>query len=306
MVHPLQARNRGHLLAILSLALVAVVAVIFVADTAQAQTQSRNVEFTLRVESPDDDADASHRVRRHGEIARIAADRIEMRLDAVGVRNHNVRLTEQNDIRVTVYGRHSADAIKGAVIPPGRVEIRPVITDNSPWGELADILPDEVELRYEPGAFDSNRVFLYSHDIGVLREFTGRIALGEIEVALYPHDDGWRTVNMGPPLATHRDVEGVQLERTPSAIPFVTTTLNTEAAQRIRAEASQANVRHLAIMIDGELVTMIRFSNRNFSQTLTLDCPDFLRSSEARQQWGIQVAGRLAAPIPITLTELQD
>lgn len=280
------------------------------AQEAAAQPSPRRVEFTLRVEAPRGDGGSgveNLETKRDREMAHIAAERIKTRLNAIDVKNYRVQVDNQNRIQVTVYGRDlSAEAIKSAVIPPGELELRAVISGATPWGDILPDLPEGVEIRVEPGAFQTDRTFLYSEDITTLQHLLSRISLGQTEVTIFPFRNGWRTVLMGPSLGSHHDVLETSLNQTPSAIPFVTVQLTADATSRVRAGASQVEARHLAILLDGELVAMPRFIERQFDDELTLDCPDFFRSSEARRHWAMQVAGRLAVPIPVTLIESKE
>ena len=281
--------------------------VLSVTDVQEASARSNRVDFTVTVAPLDDDqSDSVRRVRRHREMAREAARRIEIRLEAMDLKNSRVRLDDDHNIKITVYGSHSAQALKSAVIPAGRLEVRPVIDDASPWLDIADSLPEGVELRSPAGSFQSDRLFLYAASPGPLHDVLDRVALGSTQVEIYPHDDGWRTINLGPSVADQGDVTSVQLERTPSGIPFVSITFDADAAQTTRGQASTRQATHLAFVLDGEVVGLHRFSSRQFSDTLALDPPEHLRSRQARQHWSIQVAGRLAAPIPVQLIELQE
>ena len=275
-------------------------------SSAEARSGDRRVNFRLVVENPDDGTEPEVRARRHQEVARMAAERIEKRLEVIGVGDYRVRVLPSNDLEVNVFGRHSAEAIRSAVIPPGRMEIRAVVVDETPWMDLEEMLPEGVEVRVEPGSFQTDRLYLYSPSAESLHRFLSRVSLGGVgEVMIYPHQEGWRTLNLGAVLATEQDLNRVELKRTPSAIPFVSTHLKTEVTQEIRAAAALENARHLAVILDGEVVSLIRFSGRTFSSEMILEVPEFLRTTEARNGWALQVAGRLAAPLPITLAELE-
>lgn len=277
---------------------------------ATAQTRSRRVEFTLAVEPPDalsSDIPEKTRHLRDREMAQMVADRIKTRLHAIDVKHSRVQIDDAHQIQVTIFGRDlSETALKSSLIPPGTLEIRAVLTDPAPWIDLESELPEGVEIQTEPGAFHTDRLFLFSEDPSLLHQLLSRVTFGQTEVAIFPHNDGWRTVLMGPPLGTNHDILRTTLSQTPSAIPFVTTRLTSDATAQIRARAASVNASHLAVLLDGELVAMPRFSERQFTDELVLDCPSFLRSIESRSQWAMQVAGRLAAPIPITLTEIQE
>lgn len=277
-------------------------------DPVSAQSRDRRVSFQLIVDLEEDQEESvEHRRRLHQEVAREAASRIEIRLDALGVKNHRVRLNNANAIDVMVYGSHSAEAIRSAVIPPGRLDVRHVNLDQSFWFDLADDLPDSVEIRQHPGSVESDEIFLYSRNSQDLITLIDRITMAGVDLRIYPHGAGWRTVQLGEvPLATEQGLRASELGRTPSAIPFVTTRFTPDAAQELRSASTELGTRHIALVLDGELIGIQPFSHRQFSDTIILDCPDFLRSHDARRRWAIQVAGRLAAPLPVTLVEAQE
>ncbi len=279
-------------------------------SAAHAQVEGNRVEFVLTVDRIDRDGDAGEdadlRVRRQREVTDEVIDRIEKRLNTVGMNSHNVRATNNRTIRVTVYGNHSEATIKSAIIPSGHLEIRPVLVEDSPWLQVAADLPPEVDLLPEPGSFRTDRLFLFSHSARQLRQTIASLGPENAEFEIFPHDDGWRSIHLGSVAATERDIEAVSIKRNPSGIPYVSVNLSGHAAQRVRSEAASASVRYLAIMVDREVVSLHRFSDRRFSETLDIDPPRHLSSTTARNHWAIQVAGRLASPIPIQLAEIQE
>lgn len=277
------------------------------ATSAEAQSRDNRVDLNIAVRPVDDDLDdADRRQRRHREIAREAARRLEIRLGVMDLKNFRVQVNDDNDIDVTVYGEHSADAIRGALVPAGELEVRPVIEEGQVWLDLADELPDGVSMRSPSANFQSDRLFLYASSPSPLRRIVERVALGSTMLTVFPHEQGWRTLRLGEALADASDIERVTIEKTPAGIPFVTLEFDSEAAQTTRAQAEADDVTHLAFVLDGEVVGLHRFSSRQFSDSLSLDPPAHLRSRQARHRWAIQVAGRLASPIPVPLVELQE
>ncbi len=303
---PSALSHRGILAAILAVAMAAIFTVD--ASEASAQVEGKRVEFTVTVDSASDagDEDSELRVLRQRERTKEVISRIEHRLDAIGIPSHRVRAVDEVRIRVTVYGDHDARAIKSTVIPSGSLEIRPVMVDGSHWIEIAAELPEGVELRPEPGAFRTDRLFLFSHSAQALRRAINMVDRPDSSIKIFPHNDGWRAVELAAPAATERDIENSSLKRTPAGIPYVRAILSSDAAQTVRSAAAGHDSRHLAIVLDGEVVALQRFSRRNFSESLDIDPPAHLRSSTARTNWSYQVGGRLAAAIPLRLAELQE
>ncbi len=291
--------------ALVALAVGLVLALVAGPPVAEASERGNRVEFTVTVESPDgiDDDDLRARTRRN--VAKEVRDRIAKRLDAIEIKHYELEVTEGYGVLVTVYGDHSPEAIRGAVIPSGRFELRPVLVDASPWLEVAPELPEGVEFYHEPGSLETNNFFLFSPSPAPLHRAIGLLG-GDSEIYVFPHDDGWRTLNLGPALATGDDVGDVEIERGPTGMPYVTVSLSSGAAQRMRGEVRGGGVRHLAVVLDGEVVAVESFSSRSRAEVLQLDPPDHLRSMSARGDWAVQVAGRMAATIPVQLGEYEE
>ncbi|RAL22440.1 hypothetical protein DL240_11380 [Lujinxingia litoralis] len=275
---------------------------------AQAQSRERRpqrrVQLTLVVESPqieaETDRDKQQRARRL--LAQEAAERILTRLQTIGVKDPRVHVTSTNHIQVTAHGVSSPDVVRGALLAPGHMELRPVLPASPHWSSLPMALPDGIELRQNPGALGPDQVHLWSADFATLHRFTRRLALADILVQVFPDRQGWRTYDLGAPLATESSISSVELRASPSGIPFVQVELQPDAASKATA-ASNAPGATLALVLDGEIVSLI---HRVPSQVLEIPCPDHLRSHQSRQAWAAQVAGRLATPIPVRIAELTE
>lgn len=263
------------------------------------------VEFTVTVDTDERTEDPDVAARKTGQVAAEVVDRIEQRLDAIDVKHHEIE-AEGADLRVVVFGDYDPRVIRAVVIPDGRLEIRPVMVDASPWLDVAQDLPAGVELYNEPGAIDPNSFFLFSLTPRQLHRAIDLVSPDDQVIEVYPHEDGWRTLRLGPALATHEDVRDVGMDRNPAGAPFVRASLEAEAAQQIRSGAQYRGARQLAMVLDGEVVALETFSERSFSESLTIQPPEHFDSTTAERQWARQVAGRLAVPIPVRLAELQE
>lgn len=292
-------------------------ALVMVFDLSVADAQSRKddrVEFTLIVDRLDDDfgvdeegnVDSSLRVQKHREMANETARRIEQRLDNAGAKNHEVTVDDNHHIDILVFGDHSESAVKSAVIPPGRLEIRPIVVGDSPWLDVEEEFPADVEVRVEPGSFQFDQVFLFAPSADDLRRVIDRHAPQDSDFAVFPYGDGWRTLNLGRVAATHDDVDSANISQNPSGTPFISVELSANASQNVSAYAASVGARNLAIVLDGEIVALHSINHRRRSTTFELDPPDHLRSLDARGHWATQVAGRLGAHIPIRLAEIQE
>ncbi|RDV36568.1 hypothetical protein DV096_19135 [Bradymonadaceae bacterium TMQ3] len=279
------------------------------ATSAEAQRvqrhSDRTVRLTLVVESPDIEAepDDTRRTRARRLLAEEASKRILTRLKAIGVKDPRAIVTPQNHIQVVAPGALSAQVVRGALLAPGKLEIRPVAERSPHWTELAGQLPEGVEIRQNPGQVSPDRVHLWSADFATLHRFTRRLALGETRVEVFPTREGWRTLDLGEVLATEENLASSELRSSPAGIPFVQIELEPGSAETLRGAASSHTSTTLAVMLDGEVVSLI---HRTGGQALEIPCPDHLRSHQSRQAWAAQVAGRLATPIPLTIAELTE
>jgi|SRR5690554_2345791 len=280
------------------------------ASEAQAQRAQqrpdRSVRLTLVVESPEieaePDADKRHRARRL--LAEEVAERVLTRLKAIGVKDPRTIVNAQNHIQVIAHGAGSAQIVRGAILAPGKLEIRPVLESSPHWAELAGELPQGIELRQNPGRVSADRVHLWSADFATLHRFTRRLALGQTLVQVFPERNGWRTLDLGDVLATESQLGSVELRQSPAGIPFVQIELNADAADKVRSAAAAPGANTtLAVVLDGEVVSLI---HRTGGQALEVPCPEHLRSHQSREAWAAQVAGRLATPIPVRIAELRE
>ena len=292
-------------------------AVVMIVDLSVAEAQrggNNRVEFTLIVDSLDDDfgvdeegnVDSSLRVQRHREVANETVRRIEARLDNIGIKSHEVGVDESHNIKIVVFGDHSETAIKSTVIPSGKLEIRPVVVSDSPWLDVDEEFPPDVEVRIEPGSFQFDQVFLYAPTASSLRQIIARHAPEGSDFAVFPYEDGWRTLHLGRVAATQSDVHSTDISQNPSGMPFVSIELTGNGAQNVRSSAAAVGARHVAIVLDGEIVALHPYNHQRRTASLDLDPPDHLNSLDARGQWAMQVAGRLGAHIPIRLAETQE
>ncbi|MBA2665377.1 MAG: hypothetical protein H0U74_24020 [Bradymonadaceae bacterium] len=284
--------------------------VLLPAASAQAQAQSKprssnEVVLKLLIPRPEG-ANAEIRRLKHTEMARMASERIERRLSHAGVKDFRVEVEPHGILRVTAHSSMDSDTIAGIVIPRGQMELRPLVATGSDWTSIADAIPSDIELRQDIDSLDAQNAYLWSNRREVLESFVNRISLGEAQVFVYPDEGGWRSLTLGPSLANHNDLQQVHRKTTPSGVPFVLLELRDDVAHRMRQSLQISESSHLAVVLDGEIVATLRFSAERISSHLELSCPPHLRNSRAQNTWVTQVAGRLAAPIPIVLAELKE
>lgn len=289
---------------LVAVATLAVVTAVLGPAVAEA-SGSEKVEFTVTLQTEDDADDPEVSDRKTRRVAGETVDRIEQRLEAIDIPHHEIEAAGA-DIDITVFGDYSPQLIKAVVIPDGRFEVRPLLVDSSPWLGVAPKLPEGVEFYNEPGAMDPDSFFLFSHTPARLHRAIDLVSTDDHTIKVFPHDEGWRTLRLGPVLATHDDIRDVRLERNPTGAPFVNADLDAEAAQQIRSGVERHRARQLAMIVDGEVVALETFSDRSFSESMTIEPPGHLESTGAERNWARQVAGRLAVDIPVRVAEFEE
>ena len=270
-------------------------------SAAEASTQGQRVEFTVTANTDDD---ISSRARE--KVAERVVEQIKQRLDAMELKHYQVEPIGGSNVEVIVYGDHSPEVIKGGIVPQGELQFRPVLVDSAPWLEVAPQLPEGVEFYHEPGSMRPDSFFLFSTSPAVLREAVELVPDGEGSIELFPHEDGWRTLNLGEVVATEDDISSAQVQRNRAGASFVNAELSADAVQRVRSKSSEYAASQLAVVLDGEVVAVMYFSEDSFGERLTVDPPGHLGSPDARAQWAMQVGGRMAASMPVQLGILEE
>lgn len=274
--------------------------------SAQPTPSSDGVELVITAEGPDDDeVDGDIRERTRKKIAEKAVSRIRKRLDVIGVKNHEVEVDGDLNIRVRTGGSFDAATIESVVVPSGRLEIRPVLVDADSWLSPMPRLSDDIEFRPETESVRVDSFFLYAPSARSLRRVIDESGVEEGTVELYPHEDGWRTLRLGEAMVTEDDVEEIRLERSFAGAPRVTAVFDDGATRALRG-AFDGDSGRVAVILDGEVVSLQRVSPSNTSELFGLDPPEHLRSMDAQRRWSTLVAGRLAAPIPVQLATFQE
>lgn len=239
--------------------------------------------------------------------ARLVADRLTRRLAVAGIKQYAVQPEGRGLVRVTAYGAVDRALLAGLVVPQGMLEVRPVRSAVSEWEDLAMRLPVGIELRHKDSAYGAPNLaedaFLWSSRREELEAFAKGMSLGGHEVMVYPEGTGWRTLVTQSSVASHRDVTGVSLHRTPRGVPFVAVKLETGVPGTVREAVGARMVTHLAMVLDGEVVALLDYDPAAFDHKLELTYPDTSAADDVQRRWVQQVAGRLASHIPLALVE---
>ncbi|MFP4597739.1 MAG: hypothetical protein ACLFVJ_05780 [Persicimonas sp.] len=285
--------------------LVLVVASMFVSTGARAGSEATTVRVVVAASAESTTGDSGEQFQRAklDQITKQVADRLDTRLDAAQIKHFTVEVKDARIIEVRARGDISASLLAGLVIPAGAFEFRPVEPVGDQWMRRLPGLPEGVELRQPEGSMVSTEAYLWSRNERTLRQVIEDADLDGFELAVYPADGGWRTVAMGAPAVTHRDIEAASIRQSKTGQSHV----RLDFKRAISDSRDSARVPGAwAAVVDGEIVTMWQRGDDRIGDALTLPAPSHLGSRSARLQWSRQVAGRLAAHIPVPMLEAGD
>jgi hypothetical protein len=257
---------------------------------------------TIRADVPvPDGASESRAIDARRELAERVAERIRTRLETARIKYYDVRVSD-GTVVVKVGGDVGRRLAAGIAFPPGDAQIRPVLDVGAQWQKrLADV-PDTVELRQGENLLDREDAHLWSTDRATLQSFLDDVSLEGAEAFVYAGDDGWRTMALGSPILSDADIRGSRIASVQNGTPYVALELSQSGSQRLERR-SGADDRKWAVVVDGEIVAVMK--RLTFSEgDLLISTPKHLPNDDAEMNWARQVAGRLAAPIPIPLAEL--
>lgn len=255
---------------------------------------SQNAQTTEAADSQE----ARARALRHAEITRITARSIEKRLTAAGVKQFTVQPQRHGTIHITAHTSIERDALTALVTAPGNLEIRPILQSGDDWTSIASALPRGIELHQDAEHFDPQYAYLWSAQHSTLSAFLRQLAVPSTLFTVYPTDGGWRSLSLGEPVSTQQNLARTTSKATPAGIPFITLEFH-NAFPRERG-------RDLAFVLDGEVITIIRSANERATARMELPTPAHLQSRDAQIAWAAQIAGRLAAHLPLTVAEIKD
>ncbi|MGM0555187.1 MAG: hypothetical protein ACQEVA_02310 [Myxococcota bacterium] len=238
------------------------------------------------------------------EITTEAAERIRKRLRAAEIKHWDVVTSGRNQIRISVYSPFARGRLASILVPAGEMSIHPVLYVGDKWTEQLSRLPEGVELRQPDDSMRAEAAFLWSRSRRTLNKAIAAVPLPGVEVNVYPYEGGWRTVAMGSSVATHRSIQSVSIEHGNSGDSYVR--LNLDAAGAPEESTRYGSGSQWALVLDGEIVRSWHATGETLETTINLRPPRHLGSKDAQSFWSQQVAGRLAAHIPVPLVEVED
>lgn len=268
----------------------------------------RGVPSSTNATPGSEDADA-HAREKLNKITQLAAQRLRTRLKAARIKDVAVTTGTARTIVVRARGSVSRELLAGIVVPQGDFALRPVLEVGQRWLGVLDHLPEGVSLRQDSASLDQADAFLWSKSPrplqAAIRATAPHLNLGD-DVALlpYPSAGGWRTLALGAPVATHADLQSASIRQGQAGDHFVQLGFSHDLSAGYAAPGTvPGTAQRWALVLDGEVVAVLVHSPDSLKSALSVAPPAQLASRDAQLQWAQQVAGRLAAYMPIQLVE---
>jgi preprotein translocase subunit SecD len=246
------------------------------------------------------------REKTRDELSRRVSERLRDRMDAAGVKFATVERLDDGTLKVTVNADVGRKQLEGLVVPAGDFGLSPIQKVGDRWASKSGQIPDGIELRQNGESMDPRDAFLWSSSRSALASFVDEVDLPGSRVFTFAHDGGWRTVTVGEPVVTHKQLATSRIRSVRTGAPYVSLELSTDGQRRFRSHrAGAATEGKFAAILDGEIVAMVDRTALT-EGTLNLTAPDQIEGSTALANWARQVAGRLAAPIPVAVVPMDD
>ncbi len=263
-----------------------------------AFAQGRTV-YELGLKPPKLAESAQSKVAKEA-FADLAAERLRRRLTAAGIKEFELSVTDPATLRLETGVEKSSAWMEALIASPGKFELLPLASEDPPWLELARTIPEGVEIR------GMETPYVWSADRAKLTSWLRRIATGKLRVELFPEDGGFRTISLQEAVATESAVRSVKVESTRGS-KFVRVVLDPRLRAQLAARA-ESGVERFAMVLDGELIGFGSFKELESRGWLRLAPPPgaVSDSRELVDDWVHQVAGRLAAPMPVPVAVLEE
>lgn len=230
-----------------------------------------------------------------------AGERLEKRFAAAAVKEYELRYSSPTTLVVETGWDHNKGWMEALMTSPGKLEIRRVTPDRPQWLGLVRTLPDGIELRGDepPHVWSANR--------RQLQKFLSRVTLPNGALEVFPDDGGFRSVSLGEIVATERQLRSAEARQSATGESFVALTFH-DAVGASLAAAHVSEVENVALVLDGELVGFVPAKSFLDRSLVRVAVPDGAVPNDRSQRdlWARQVAGRLAAPLPIAIAVLKE
>lgn len=263
----------------------------------EALASDKMTEFRVIVSTDEARSGAVER-----EILNEMKSRIETRLEAGRIKHSIVSVADDNTVRVKLRKKRPASWYIALLASPGHFSIRAVRSGAINWPALNELITEDVEIRSEVDA--AEETYLWSAERNSLTEIIKRVHLPGLITAVAPDSTGWRTHTLGQTIATRSDLLESNEQLSPLGVPFLTVKLSSSIAAEL-ADARRSEVKQLGVVVDGEVVGLVSpGSLEGFKIELT--APHRASTRDDQRAWAAQIAGRLAASIPISIAVIEE
>lgn len=266
----------------------------------QGASANGRVVYRLAIKPPPLVAAADGEARL--AFARVAEERIRARLEAAGVKEHLLKVQDATTLTLETGYNHERPWMVALLTARGHLEVRPVVEGKPDWLQLARTVPAGIELRGD------NPPYLWAASRRRLQTWLKRISLADAVVKVFPDEGGgYRSISLGKEYGTHRDIADVTVHQSTTGAPFVSLEFDPAVGARLAASGA-SDVQRVAIVLDGDVIGFARAKSLMSQTPVRISVPSGAVSDDrkARHLWVRQVAGRLAAPLPIPIAVLQE
>lgn len=281
------------------------------ADARPGSTQRAEATVTLWVPREAEGTPSAREREKSAQLTKLAAERLRARLKAARLKDADISVRDERTIVARARGNVSRQTLAGIVVPQGDFALRPLLAVGERWMSQIDQLPEGVKLRQGKESLEAKDAYLWSDNLNTLRRALKALgpqigAPDELELSVYPSGDGWRALALGPPAATHKDIARATISQGQTGEDFVRMEFNRDLSARTKTLALSGDAQRWAMVLDGEVVSLLPRTGDALGKSLSAAAPEELTAPARRRAWAQQVAGRLAAFIPIQLIEADD
>lgn len=231
------------------------------------------------------------------KITQMTAKRIKKRLLAAGIKDAHAVAGSHGKISITVYGAFSRRWIEQVVFGPGRLDVRVIMDKSMVWQELEGMLPKGIKLKAHDMVLEP-----WSMDREVLERFVSKLAMPGVRLLVargtVTQGYGWRVIALeDESIVTQRDVQAAQMNQGVSGRTFLSVALRATGVARWSALNEKVK---LAFVLDEEVLSVLSARSLRAGQ-FTVQCPLDVRDLQEHRLCVGQIAGRMAATIPVPL-----
>lgn len=238
--------------------------------------------------------------QRRDKLADEAVTRLKSRLETAGVSDAVVKKQPSGDLTVEFRPKQPLSWYKALLLSPGVIEFRPIFAHGFNWMSVAGELPADVEFRGDNPQPD----YLWASERTPLELAVKRIMSNDFSFVVGPAERGWRTYTLGKSINGPDELKRVKVRKSSGGLAYVTFSVPTSMVDRLAAP-ELSEVKEWAIVLDGEVVQVVSRETLATGK-LEMTAPQRLTSREDTAGWARQVAGRMAASMPIPIAVLQE